>query len=104
ATGSWTACSRRIDRAELRCLKTVPLLGPAPRRSALRENRRLVSAERRRFTDKVRRGTLKKRVPRSAARQSPRLPFAFPLTEHVPVFVSPVVSPGHVKMGRFLMT
>ena len=31
--------------AELRCLKTVPGLGPAPRRSALRENRRLVSAE-----------------------------------------------------------
>ena len=26
-------------------LKTAPLLGPAPRRSALRENRRLVSAE-----------------------------------------------------------
>ena len=32
--------------AELRRLKTVPGLGPAPRRSALRENRRLVSAER----------------------------------------------------------
>ena len=31
--------------AELRCLKTVPGLGPAPRRSALRKNRRLVSAE-----------------------------------------------------------
>ena len=32
--------------AELRRLKTAPLLGPAPRRSALRKNRRLVSAER----------------------------------------------------------
>ena len=42
---SWTACSRRIGDAELRCLKTVPFLGPAPRRSALRENRRVVSAE-----------------------------------------------------------
>src|SRR4029453_11530327 len=31
--------------AELRCLKTAPLLGPAPRRSALRENRRLARAE-----------------------------------------------------------
>src|SRR5206468_7585157 len=46
ATGSWTACSRRIIDAELRRLETVPGLGPAPRRSALRENRRLVSAER----------------------------------------------------------
>ena len=36
----------RIGNAELRRLKTVPVLGPAPRRSALRENRRLVSAER----------------------------------------------------------
>ena len=32
--------------AELRRLKTAPLLGPAPRRSALRENRRLARAER----------------------------------------------------------
>ena len=39
ATGSWTACSRRIDHAELRRLETVPGLGPAPRRSALRKNR-----------------------------------------------------------------
>ena len=31
--------------AELRCLKTAPLLGPAPRRSALRKNRRLARAE-----------------------------------------------------------
>ncbi len=45
ATGSWAACSRRIADAELRRLKTAPLLGPAPRRSALRENRRLVRAE-----------------------------------------------------------
>ena len=45
ATGSWTACSRRIAHAELRRLKTAPVLGPAPRRSALRENRRFVSAE-----------------------------------------------------------
>src|SRR4029453_12214463 len=45
ATGSWTACSRRIIRAELRRLKTTPLMGPAPRRSALRENRRLARAE-----------------------------------------------------------
>src|SRR6476469_1848398 len=45
ATGSWTACSHRIDHAELRCLETVPVLGPAPRRSALRENRRLAGAE-----------------------------------------------------------
>jgi len=37
--------ARRIGHAELRRLKTVPLLGPAPRRSALRKNRRLVSAE-----------------------------------------------------------
>ena len=47
ATGSWTACSRRIAHAELRRLKTVPGLGPAPRRSALRENRRIARAERR---------------------------------------------------------
>jgi len=26
------------------------------------------------------------------------------LTEHLPVFVSPFVSPGCMKMGRFLMT
>src|SRR5207244_12058178 len=45
ATGSWTACSRRSIDAELRRLKTVPGLGPAPRRSALRENRRLTRAE-----------------------------------------------------------
>ena len=69
ATGSWTACSRRIAHAELRRLKTAPGLGPAPRRSALRKNRRLVRAERRRFTDEVRSGTLKKRVPWSAARE-----------------------------------
>ncbi len=41
ATGSWTACSRRIIDAELRRLKTAPGLGPAPRRSALRKNRRV---------------------------------------------------------------
>ena len=35
----------RIAHAELRRLKTAPVLGPAPRRSALRENRRLASAE-----------------------------------------------------------
>ena len=35
ATGSWAACSRRIAHAELRCFKTVPGLGSAPRRSAL---------------------------------------------------------------------
>jgi hypothetical protein len=45
ATGSWAACSRCIGRPELRRLKTAPLLGPAPRRSALRKNRRLVSAK-----------------------------------------------------------
>ena len=45
-TGSWTACSRRIADAELRRLKTAPLLGSAPRRSALRENRRVACAER----------------------------------------------------------
>ena len=45
ATGSWTACSRRIAHAELRCLKSVPGLGPAPRRSALRRDRRLPRAE-----------------------------------------------------------
>src|SRR5205823_14435745 len=45
ATGSWTACSRRIAHAELRRVKTAPGLGPAPRRSALRKNRRLPCAE-----------------------------------------------------------
>src|SRR5439155_20066938 len=45
ATGSWAASSRRRAHAELRCLKTAPLLGLAPRRSALRENRRLARAE-----------------------------------------------------------
>ena len=35
----------RIAHAELRRLKTVPGLGPAPRRSALRKNRRLARAE-----------------------------------------------------------
>src|SRR5206468_12783236 len=45
-TGSWTARSRLIAHAELRCLETVPDLGPAPRRSALRKNRRLARAER----------------------------------------------------------
>jgi hypothetical protein len=38
--------SRRIAHAELRRLKTAPLMGPAPRRSALRKNRRLARAER----------------------------------------------------------
>ena len=46
ATGNWTACSHRIAHAELRRIKAAALLGPAPRRSALRENRRLASAER----------------------------------------------------------
>src|SRR5438552_8559181 len=46
ATGSWTACSLRIVHAELRRTKTVPGLGPAPRRSALRKNRRVPRAER----------------------------------------------------------
>ena len=41
-------CQRRIAHAELRRLETAPPLGPAPRRSALRENRRLLRAERRR--------------------------------------------------------
>src|SRR4029077_15323155 len=45
ATGNCTACSHRITHAELRCHETVPGLGPAPWRSALRKNRRLVSAE-----------------------------------------------------------
>ena len=34
-----------FDRIRLRRLKTASLLGPAPPRSALRENRRLVSAK-----------------------------------------------------------
>src|SRR6266567_6047871 len=67
ATGNGTACSHGVAGAELRRTKTAALLGPAPRRPALRANRRLVSAERRRFTDEVRSGTLKKRVPFSAA-------------------------------------
>ena len=46
APGNWTACSRRVQRAQLRRTKTAAFLGPAPRRSALRKNRRLVSAER----------------------------------------------------------
>ena len=46
ATGSWAARSPGIAHAELRCLKTVPGLGPAPRRSALRANRRLACPER----------------------------------------------------------
>src|SRR5207302_685056 len=48
ATGSWAACSRRITNAELRRPKTAALLGPAPRRSALRANRRVACAERER--------------------------------------------------------
>src|SRR5205823_1990132 len=39
---------QRIAHAELRRLKTIPGLGPAPRRSALRKNRRLARAERER--------------------------------------------------------
>src|SRR5213595_3188290 len=46
AAGSWAACSRRITNVELRRLKAAPLLGPAPRRSALRKNRRVACAER----------------------------------------------------------
>src|SRR5206468_10751427 len=45
ATGTRTARSRRLDRAELRHAKAASVLGPAARRSALRKNRRLVSAE-----------------------------------------------------------
>jgi hypothetical protein len=45
AAGNWTACSRRFTRAELRRPKTDALLGPAPRRSALRENRSVASAQ-----------------------------------------------------------
>src|SRR5262249_40425085 len=45
ATGNWAACSPRIGDAELRRLETVPALGPASRRSALRKNRRLPRAE-----------------------------------------------------------
>src|SRR5207249_2310294 len=48
ATGSWAACSPSITNAELRCLKAASLLGPAPRRSALRANRRVACAERER--------------------------------------------------------
>src|SRR5207248_195210 len=48
ATASWAACSRRITNAELRRPKTAALLGPAPRRSALRANRRVACAERER--------------------------------------------------------
>src|SRR5438309_4740536 len=46
ATGSWPPCSRRLADAELRRLETAPLLGPAPRRSTLRKNRRVACAER----------------------------------------------------------
>ena len=42
----WTARSPSIGNAELRRLKTVPGLGSAPRRSALRKNRRVARAER----------------------------------------------------------
>jgi hypothetical protein len=45
ATGSWAAFSQRIANAELRRLETVPGLGPAPRRSALRTNRQFARAE-----------------------------------------------------------
>ena len=45
ATGSWTACSPSITHAELWRLETVPDLGPAPRRSALRANRRVACTE-----------------------------------------------------------
>src|SRR5262249_2748216 len=45
ATGSRAACPRRTANAELRRLKTAPGLVPAPRRSALRKNRRLPRAE-----------------------------------------------------------
>src|SRR5438477_1465728 len=38
APGSSSAWSRRREHAELRCLKTAPPLGPAPRRSPLREH------------------------------------------------------------------
>src|SRR5437660_6065688 len=46
ATRSWPAGSQRITNAELRRLKAASLLGPAPRRSALRANRRVACAER----------------------------------------------------------
>src|SRR5205814_1672380 len=39
---------RRITNVELRRLKAASLLGPAPRRSALRANRRVACAERER--------------------------------------------------------
>src|SRR5205807_3984944 len=48
ATESWAACARRITNDELRRLKAASLLGPAPRRSALRANRRVACAERER--------------------------------------------------------
>ena len=35
----------RIGDAELRCLKTTPFMGPAPRRSALRKNRHFARTE-----------------------------------------------------------
>src|SRR5207237_7769859 len=44
-TGSRAACSRRTAHAQLRCLITAPGLGSAPRRSALRANRRFPCAE-----------------------------------------------------------
>src|SRR4029077_7607839 len=46
ATGDWTACSRRISGAELWRTKAAALLGPAPRRSALRKNRQFARTER----------------------------------------------------------
>jgi hypothetical protein len=61
--GNGTACSRRIAHAELRCLKTVPGLGPAPRRSALRKNRCLARAEK---TVKLTQAVLAKEEPRLA--------------------------------------
>jgi len=45
AIGNWTACSRRFADVQLRLTKTAALLGPAPGRSALRENRRLPRAQ-----------------------------------------------------------
>ena len=44
ATGNWAPCSRRITHAQLWRLKTVPDLGSAPRRSALRKNRSITSS------------------------------------------------------------
>ena len=43
--GGQRPISRRILRCDLRRIKVIALLGPAPRRSALRENRRLARAE-----------------------------------------------------------